>query len=107
MKLVLTIASNGDVKNIISAMAKEGFFTTRISTTGQFLSDGHTLFFSGTDDNKVDKLISVVQENVTKRTVDVRGVESTLEGTLLKKPVTVEKGGAICFVIDVERYIKI
>lgn len=107
MKLIITIASNGDVKNIISAMAKEGFFTTRISTTGQFLSDGHTLFFSCTDDDKVDKVISIIQENVTKRTVDVRGVESTLEGTLLKKPVTVEKGGAICIVIDVEKYIKI
>ena len=86
MKLVLSIASNNDIPKIISELAKEGYFTTRLSTTGQFLADGHTLIMSGTEDEKVDDLIAIVKENVTKRTVDISGVESTLEGTLLKKP---------------------
>lgn len=107
MKLVISIASNNDIPKIISELAKEGYFTTRLSTTGQFLADGHTLIMSGTEDEKVGDLIAIVKENVTKRTVDISGVESTLEGTLLKKPVTVEKGGAVCFVIDVEQFIKI
>ena len=44
------------------------------------------------------------KRQVTKRVVRKTGVESTLEGSLLKKPVDVEEFGAVAFVVDVEQF---
>ncbi|MCC8073022.1 MAG: cyclic-di-AMP receptor [Clostridiales bacterium] len=106
MKLIILIVSNKDLNNIISAVSVEGFFSTRISTAGQFLEGGHSTVLIGVKDDEVENLFSVIQKNVTKRVVRKTGVESTLEGSLLKKPVDVEEYGGVAFVIDVEEFRK-
>ena len=45
MKLVMAVISNKDVSKVLDAITKEGFASTRISTTGQFLADGHTTLY--------------------------------------------------------------
>ena len=45
MKLVMAVISNKDVSKVLDAITKEGFSSSRISTTGQFLADGHTTLF--------------------------------------------------------------
>ncbi|MDE6766581.1 MAG: cyclic-di-AMP receptor, partial [Eubacterium sp.] len=77
------------------------------STAGQFLEGGHTTILFGVDDEKVDFLFDVLESNVTKRVIRKSGVESTIEGSLLKKPVDVEEYGAVAFVIDVEQFKKL
>lgn len=107
MKLVMAVISNKDIGKVMAALSSEGFFVTRISTAGQFLTDGHTTVFMGTDDEKVEKLFEVIEKNVTKRVVRQFGVESTIEGSLLKKPVDVEEYGAVAFVINVDEFRKL
>lgn len=107
MKLVLAIVSNRDLSNVLAATITEGFFSTKVSTAGQFLEGGHTTILFGVDDEKVDFLFSVLEKNVTKRVIRKSGVESTIEGSLLKKPVDVEEYGAVAFVIDVEQFKKL
>lgn len=107
MKLVMALISNKDITKVMSALSNEGFFATRISTTGQFLADGHTAIYVGTDDEKVPHLFDVIKQNVTKRVVRQFGVESTLEGSLLKQPVDVEEYGAVAFVINVDEFRKL
>lgn len=107
MKLVMAVISNKDIGKVMAALSNEGFFVTRISTAGQFLTDGHTTVFMGTDDEKVEKLFEVIEKNVTKRVVRQFGVESTIEGSLLKKPVDVEEYGAVAFVINVDEFRKL
>ncbi|MDE6470893.1 MAG: cyclic-di-AMP receptor [Eubacterium sp.] len=104
MKLVLTIVSNRDLSKVLAAASAEGFFSTKVSTAGQFLEGGHTTILFGVDDEKVDFLFNVLESNVTKRVIRKSGVESTIEGSLLKKPVDVEEYGAVAFVIDVEQF---
>lgn len=106
MKLVIAIISNSDIENVLSAISQEGFFATKISTVGQFLTGGHTVIFCGTDDDKVPQLFDIIKNNVTKRTIRTHGVTSTLTGSLLKAPVDVEEGGAIAFTVNVEDYQK-
>ena len=103
MKLVMAVISNKDVSKVLDAITKEGFF----STTGQFLADGHTTLFIGTEDHKVEQLFDVLKKHVTKRVVRQAGVASTLEGSLLRQPVDVEEYGAVAFVINVDEFRKL
>lgn len=107
MKLVMTIVSNSDAPNVLDAIAKEKFFATKISTTGQFLVDGHTAILICTDDGKVQQVYSIIENNVKKRVVKNQNVTSTIDGSLLKEAVNVEEYGAVAFTINVEEFKKI
>lgn len=106
MKLVIVILSNKDLSNVMSATSAEGYFATKVSTAGQFLEGGHTTILFGAEDSKVEPLFSIIEKNVSKRIVRKSGVDSTLEGSLLKKPVDVEEYGAVAFTVDVEDFRK-
>ena len=55
-KLVLAIINNDDSAIATSALNAEGFFVTRLSTTGGFLTVGNTTLLIGTEDGKVPYL---------------------------------------------------
>lgn len=107
MKLVIVIMSNKDVGAVMSATGTEGFMSTKIATQGQFLQSGQTTVLFGVADEKVDTLLELIKNNVTNRVLKKTGVESTIEGSLLKKPVDVEEFGAVAFVINVEEFRKL
>lgn len=107
MKLVIAIVSNGDLAKVTSATSAEGFPSTNVSTKGQFLASGHTTILFGIDDDRVEELFAILEKNISKRIVRQTGVESTLEGSLLKKPVDVEENGAVAFVVNVEDFRKL
>lgn len=107
MKLVIVIISNKDLAKVLAAASAEGFFYTKVSTAGQFLEGGHTTVLFGVNDDRVDLLFDLIEKNITKRVVKKTGIESTIEGSLLKKPVDVEEYGAVAFVIDVEQFKKL
>ncbi len=106
MKLVIAIISNKDVSKILNTLAESNFRATKVSTSGQFLEGGHSCFLIGTENDRVEALISLLKETVTKRIVRSYGVSSTLAGTLLKQPVDVEEYGGVAFVVDVESFEK-
>lgn len=106
MKLVITIISNADVERVSDNLSKEGFFATKISTTGQFLIDGHTALLIGCDDDKTEGLYDILKNSVTKRVVRSTGVTSTIAGSLLKQAVDVEEYGGVAFTLDVDSFQK-
>ncbi len=106
MKLVMTIVSNSDVEKVMSAVAQDGYSATKISTTGQFLIDGHTAILIGCEDERVQKLYGILKNNVKKRVVKTPGVKSTLSGSLLNQEIDVEEYGAVAFTLDVENFQK-
>ena len=107
MKLVIAIISNSDTENVVSAIAQNGYSSTKISTQGQFLTDGHTTLLIGCDDEKVKPLLEIMKNSATKRVVESQGVTSTISGSLLKKAVDVEKYGIVAFVINIEEFYKL
>ena len=68
MKLVLAIVSNDDASAVTSALTKNNFYMTRLSTTGGFLRAGNTTLIVGTDDDLVDKCIDVIGSEAKRRT---------------------------------------
>ncbi len=106
MKLVITIISNKDSEKVLEAVALNGYFATKISTTGQFLVDGHTALLICCEDEKVDRLYEILKSSVTKRKIKTQGVTSTITGSLLNQAVDVEEYGALAFVADIDRFEK-
>ena len=107
MKLVIAILSNSDSEKVISAIAQNGYSSTKIATQGQFLVDGHTTLLVGCDDDKVEKLLDIMKNSATKRVVKSSGVTSTVMGSLLNQAVDVEEYGIVAFIINIEEFIKL
>ena len=59
MKLVISIISNTDSEKVISAIALAGFSSTKISTQGQFLVDGHTTLLLPVKTKKLTPLLKL------------------------------------------------
>ena len=56
MKLILAIVNNDDSAEVASILTKEGYFITKLSTTGGFLMTGNTTLLIGADDSQVDNI---------------------------------------------------
>ena len=92
MKLILAIVSSDDSSMVSSALTKNNFSVTKLATTGGFLMSGNTTFLIGTEDENVDKAISVIGEHSKKR----KQIGSFLR-VLWRGNVHVLPGGSHCW----------
>lgn len=102
MKLILAIVNNDDSAVVSTALTKENFAVTKLTTTGGFLMVGNTTLLIGTEDDKVSLAKEVIKKHCQKRTQSVPSNASFGRGLAdgeLAESVTV--GGATIFVLDV------
>lgn len=107
MKLILAIVNNDDSSIVSSALTREGYSVTKLATTGGFLMAGNTTFIIGTDDDKIESVLDIIEKHSKKRTQMVPTSASYGAGLYTSFPVEVTVGGATIFVIDVERFEKV
>ncbi len=106
MKLIFAIVNKDDSGSVSSALTRAGFSVTKLATTGGFLKAGNTTFLVGTDDSRVDEIISIIEKHSRKRTQMVPSTTYT-DSSYASFPVEVTVGGATVFVTDIERYEKL
>lgn len=106
MKLIFAIVNNDDSSIVASQLTAGGFSVTKLATTGGFLKAGNTTFIVGTDDDKVDSVISIIEEHSRKRTQVMPATASLTPGLFPSVPVEVSVGGATIFVLNVDRFEK-
>ncbi|MBR3766888.1 MAG: cyclic-di-AMP receptor [Clostridia bacterium] len=103
MKLVIAIVNNDDSAVVASALTKENFIVTKLSTTGGFLMVGNTTFLIGTEDKDVDRVKQIISKYSKTRTHQASTTESfgrgLSEGALAQD---VSVGGATVFVLSVD-----
>ena len=97
MKLIFAIVNKDDSNVVSSALTRGGFSVTKLATTGGFLQAGNTTFLVGTDDTRVDEVLSIIEKHSTNYGTT----------TYASFPVEVTVGGATVFVMSVDRYEKI
>lgn len=107
MKLIYAIINNDDSHSVSSALLQNGFFATKLASTGGFLMAGNTTFLICIDDDKVDEAIEIIREHSKKRKQYVSSNASYGVGTFTSFPVEVSVGGATIFVTDIERFEKV
>ena len=108
LKLVVIIASDADADRLMKSLVERGYPATKISSTGGFLRRGSATILSGVEAGEVDEVIGMVREECHARAeyVPVQTLPFFGEGTTLAEPVEVRVGGAIVFVLPVERFEK-
>ena len=61
MKLVLTIVRDDDAREVVDALTQQGFYVTRLASTGGFLRLGNTVLISGIQDAQLDQMLRVIE----------------------------------------------
>ena len=106
MKLIVCVVHNRDRGKITDELVRAGFKSTIIGSTGGFLREGNTTFLIGVQDDEIDTLMELVSSNCQSREqlLNVAPLESGAPGTFIPSPVKVPVGGAVVFVLNVERF---
>ena len=107
MKLILAIVCNDDSQSVSSALIREGFFVTKLSTTGGFLLVGNTTLLIGTKDEEVERAIDILKKFCTVRN-QVKKPDAAFGAGLTNYslPEEVSTGGATVFVLKVDEMLK-
>ena len=106
MKLVVAIVQDEDSDNLVGELVQQGFRVTRISSTGSLLRTGNTSLLTGVEDWEVPRVIAIVRQICRRRNQVAVPYSPALEPGLLylADHFEVEVGGAVIFVLDVERF---
>jgi uncharacterized protein YaaQ len=106
MKLAITVVHDRDKNKISDTLLKFNFQFTKLASTGGFLREGNVTFLIGVDDKRLDELLSLIGENCRTRDQYANFVppDAGAIGVFMPSPVKVQVGGAIVFVIDIERF---
>jgi uncharacterized protein YaaQ len=106
-KLLIIIASDTDGDTLIEKLVQRGYPATKVSSTGGFLRRGNVTIFSGVDAGDVDPVIALIRSECEARTEFLPAQALPFpESILPSEPVEVRTGGAIVFVVSVERFEK-
>ncbi len=105
MKLIVSIVNATDAGPLVDVLIHQGYRATTISTTGGFLRQGNATILVGAEDEEVEAILALIHENCHTREEFVNPLPPVMEpGEMyLPTPVEVQVGGAIVFVLNVER----
>jgi len=109
VKLIIAVVQDEDAQKLISTLMNEGFGVTKLATTGGFLRAGNTTLLIGTEKERVELALSLI-EKVCKSRKQIATSPSPVSGTAgvyMPYPIEVTVGGATVFVLDVEEFKKI
>ena len=105
MKLILAIIQSADETDTVQELNSQGFFVTKLSTTGGFLKAKNTTLLIGTEDDKVDSVIDTLKKFAGHRmqlspvaNADMR-VFNPAGAHMAEIPV----GGGVVFVLDIDK----
>jgi len=106
-KLLIAITADSDADTLIQKLVQRGYPATKVSSTGGFLRRGNATILSGIDADDVDNVLAVIRTECRARmeTMPVQALPFP-DSILPAEPVQVRVGGAIVFVIGVERFEK-
>lgn len=106
-KLLIIIASDSDADLLIQKLVERGYPATKVSSTGGFLRRGNATVLSGVDASDVDNVLAIVRHQCKARSEFIPAQALPFPESLYPaEPIQVRAGGAIVFVLDVERFEK-
>lgn len=105
IRLVLAIVQEKDAGRLIDAITEDGIQATMLASTGGFLREGNSTILVGIEDNQLTQVLSTIQKCCHRREQYVSPMPPAVEpvDSYVTYPVKVEVGGAIVFVLQVER----
>lgn len=109
MKLVIAIVSTADLDRLLRTMAARGYRATVIDHRGGFLRQGNVTLFVGVQEAFVADVLRLIGEICRTRSSLVNPALPVSEpgDFYIAKPVETLEGGAVSFVLNIERYERI
>lgn len=105
-RLVIAIVNPDDAGLLIEKLVASGFGVTRLETAGGFLRRGNATLLAGVPASRVDDLLEVIQAECKTRMVLAYDLFAPSSPDMLPAvPVEVQVGGAVVFVVDVEKVV--
>jgi uncharacterized protein YaaQ len=106
-KLLVVITADDEADTLITKLVERGYPATKVSSTGGFLRRGSATIFSGIDATDVDAVLAIIRDQCRARTEFLPAQALPFpESIYPAEPVQVRVGGAIVFVLPVERFEK-
>ncbi len=108
-RLCMIVVSGSDADRLMNRLVEAGIPATKIGSSGGFLRRGNATIFSGVATERVDELIQIVRETSRARRefVPISTLPFLGEGGFSSEPVEVRAGGAIVFVLTVDRFERV
>jgi uncharacterized protein YaaQ len=106
MKLIVSIVNLDDLYALTDTLVQADYDATVVSTTGGFLREGNATILIGVNDASVAQVLHIIRAKCRTRMRYMQPVSAGLEGeeAFMIEPIEVEVGGAVVFVLDVERF---
>ena len=106
-QLAVMIVSDIDAAPLMSRLVEDGLAATKIGSSGGFLRRGNTTILSGVSDDRVDRVVELVEDVCHARTEHLFPTSPRLalgEGAFPAEPVEVRVGGPTLFVMPIRRF---
>lgn len=110
MKLVLIITQKENEKNLEEAFVSRKYSLTKWESRGGFLKKKNYTFCLGVEDEKVENVLEIVKETcrTKEEMVGPMPAISGLSGeTLAESSTKIKVGGATCFILDIEKVLRV
>ena len=104
MKLVIAIVNRDDANAVTQNLAKNGFYSTKLASSGGFLLAGNVTILIGVAEEKVQAVIDIIHEHSHSRKQLIPATTDVGMNYMPAMPVEVTVGGATVFVVDVDRF---
>lgn len=107
MKLILAIVQDKDSQHLQTKLVKGGFRATQLPSTGGFLKAGNCTFLIGVEEEKIDDVLEVIKKTCHTRSQFVTPTFMMPEAaSSMTEPVEVQVGGATCFILPVDKFVR-
>ena len=108
-KLLVIIVADVDVDGLVRALVQRGHAATKIGSTGGFLRRGNTTLLCGVPAAGVDEVLTLIRALCPARSelLTLGALPLAGEGPFIAEPVEVRVGGAVVFVLNVERFERV
>ncbi len=105
-KLMVIIATDADADGLVRALVGRGLAATKIGSTGGFLRRGNTTLLCGVRTREVDDVLALVWRLCPARSemLTLGALPLAGEVSYLAEPVEVRMGGAVVFVLTIDRF---
>ncbi|HIE50995.1 MAG TPA: hypothetical protein EYP85_04485 [Armatimonadetes bacterium] len=105
MKLILAVVHSRDLNKVTRRLVQHGFPFTQVASTGGFLREGNATLLLGVADEQVEAVLELIRSQCETREQLVNALPAT-EPLGFTTPVRVTVGGAVVFVLNIERFEK-
>jgi uncharacterized protein YaaQ len=109
VKLVVAVVHNEDARVLIDTLLAHEYRATWLHSSGGFLKQSNATILLGVDEAKVEEVVALLRDNCHSRTQTVSPIPPIMEPGefFMPYPLEVEVGGAVIFVLPVERFERI